>query len=157
MSISVFFNSSSPLRAFNGHAQWLLQPISPLISWLIKPFIPLFVRFGVLFFFFSYIAASSPLFALFFCSSPLKISASIFSFKERQIKVVPSSACLSMWSTWRNYYSLILGGCSAKRAIHTEFYSNWHESTFKDNAFAWFYSLWDLSNSIYLFLSLLIF
>ena len=41
---------------------------------------------------------------------------------------------LSVHSTWRNCYGLILGGCSAKRTIHTEFYSGWYESTFKDNA-----------------------
>ena len=83
-------------------------------------------------FFFSYTAASSPLFcSVCFCSSPLKILASIFSFKERQINVVLSSSCLSVWLIWKNYYSLILGGCSVKRAIHTEFYSEWHESTFK--------------------------
>ena len=39
-------------------------------------------------------------------------------------------------------YSLILGGCLAKRTNCIGFYSGWHESTFKDNAFvAWFYSI----------------
>ena len=68
----------------------------------------------------------------FFCSYPLKIPTSIFSFKERQIKVVLSSSCLNVWLTWRNHYSLILGGCLVKRAIHNEFYSGWYKSTFKD-------------------------
>ena len=36
--------------------------------------------------------------------------------------------------SWR--YSLVLGGWLAKRTSRIEFYSGWHESTFKDNAFA---------------------
>ena len=40
------------------------------------------------------------------------------------------------------HYSLILGSWLAKRTSRIEFYSGWHESTFKDNAFAvWFYSI----------------
>ena len=39
-------------------------------------------------------------------------------------------------------YSLILRGCLAKKTNCTEFYSEWHKSTFKENAFAtWFYSI----------------
>ena len=40
------------------------------------------------------------------------------------------------------HYSLILGSWLAKRTSRIEFYSGWHELTFKDNIFtAWFYNI----------------
>ena len=36
--------------------------------------------------------------------------------------------------TWKNYYILILEGCSVKKTIRTEFYFRWQESTFNDNS-----------------------
>ena len=129
---------------------------SPLLTWLIKPYNSHYSYNS----FFIFSSRLSSLFALVFLHRNFSFIF-VFSFKERKIKIVLSSSCLSVWLTWRNHYSLILGGCSAKRAICTEFYSRWHESTFKQplktTHFAWFYCLWDLSNSIYLFLSLLIF
>ena len=134
---------------------------SPLTSWLIKPSIPLFNLFSCcccFFFFFFFPKLYSRLFplcfALFFCSSPLKISASIFSFTERQIKVVSSSSCLSVWSTWRNHYSLILEVIRPREPFTPSSTLGGTNQPLRTTHFVWFYSLWDLSNSIYLLFSI---
>ena len=70
---------------------------------------------------------------LFFSFLPLKFQL-IFWFKEKEIRfffVLLDYVCVQ---TWQNCYSLILRGCLIKRIICIEFYSMWHESTFKDNA-----------------------